>query len=486
MLRSEVLPAPFGPITETSSARPTSRSTPLTAWTPPNDLETPWTLSWALIGPPERRPPPRRAPPARGGRRPRRPASGDPRIAGAASREPSLAAPVVLDVAVAPAPTDAGEAEIELLDVLVDPELLGVPVEHDAPALHDVPVLHDPQRHRRILLGEEDRDLLLAVQAQHDVEDLAHEERGQAHRGLVEQHQPGPRHQGAPDRDHLLLAARDVARLDRPALAEPRKVLIDALEVPAGADAGVGVGAREQILLDREVLEDAAPLQDLHDARAHEVGGVAAVDALPAELDGALGDLAPLGVQQIGDRLERGRLAGAVGPEEGDDAPRGALERHPLEHQDHVVVDDLDVVDAQQGGGRRHLLLALVRAGLLGGHPHLVGHDARLGLDPVGDGAPLLAVPLEERDARDAAVIVGCGPDLGHEAVGAQRLEPRPSDVEVGQAVLHPLARQRLALRFDGDAHGLGEDDSVDDAAVVVDRADPVLLDVATARALDV
>src|SRR5439155_1391874 len=241
MLRSEVLPAPFGPITETSSSRPTSRSTPLTAWTPPNDLETLWTLSWALMGPPERRPPPRRAPPARGGRRPRRPASGALRIAGAASREPSLAAPVVLDVAVAPAPTDAGEAEIELLDVLVDPELLGVPVEHDAPALHDVPVLHDPPRHRRILLGEEDRELLL----------------------------------------------------------------------------------------DREVLEDAAPLQDLHDARAHEVGGVAAVDALPAELDGALGDLAPLGVQQIGDRLERGRLAGAVGPEEGDDAPRGDLERHP-------------------------------------------------------------------------------------------------------------------------------------------------------------
>src|SRR5438876_352382 len=259
MLRSEVLPAPFGPITETSSARPTSRSTPLTAWTPPNDLETPWTLSWALIGPPERRPPPRRAPPARGGRRPRRPASGDPRIAGAASREPSLAAPVVLDVAVAPAPTDAGEAEIELLDVLVDPELLGVPVEHDAPALHDVPVLHDPQRHRRILLGEEDRDLLLAVQAQHDVEDLAHEERGQAHRGVVEQHQPGPRHQGVPDRDHVLLAARDVARLDRPALAEPRKVLIDAHEVPASADAGVEVGARATILSDRGMLDDATP-----------------------------------------------------------------------------------------------------------------------------------------------------------------------------------------------------------------------------------
>jgi len=56
----------------------------------------------------------------------------------------------------------------------------------------------------------------------------------------------------------------------------------------------------------------------------------------------------------------------------------------------------------------------------------------------------------------------------------------------VGQAVLHPLARQRLALGLNGDAHGLGEDDPVDDAAVVVDRADPALLDVAMARAMDV
>src|SRR6266446_320281 len=233
MLRSEVLPAPFGPITETSSSRPTSRSTPLTAWTPPNDLETPWTLSWALMGRSERRPPPHFGPPAHGGRRPRRQASQAGRVADDLSGEPSLPAPVVLDVAVAPAPTDAGEAQIELLDVFVDAELLGVPVEHDAPALQDVSVLHDPKRHRRVLLGEEHRDLLLAVQAQHDVEDLAHEERGQAHRGLVEEHEPRARHQGAPDRDHLLLAARHVARLDRPALAEPGKVLVDALEVPA-------------------------------------------------------------------------------------------------------------------------------------------------------------------------------------------------------------------------------------------------------------
>ena len=41
------------------------------------------------------------------------------------------------------------------------------------------------------------------------------------------------------------------------------------------------------------------------------------------------------------------RLARAVGAEQRDDAALGHLERHALEHQDHVVVDDLDVVDRE-------------------------------------------------------------------------------------------------------------------------------------------
>ena len=47
------------------------------------------------------------------------------------------------------------------------------------------------------------------------------------------------------------------------------------------------------------------------------------------------------------------RLAGAVGAEQRDDPALRHLERHALQHQDHVVVDDLDVVDRQvrRGGG---------------------------------------------------------------------------------------------------------------------------------------
>jgi hypothetical protein len=60
------------------------------------------------------------------------------------------------------------------------------------------------------------------------------------------------------------------------------------------------------------MAEAVAAFHDLDDAAAHEVVGRQPVDALAAMVDAALGDLAALGQQQVGDRLERRRLAGAV------------------------------------------------------------------------------------------------------------------------------------------------------------------------------
>src|SRR2546428_257155 len=123
------------------------------------------------------------------------------------SREPSLAAPIMLHVAVALPLADAGEPQVELLDVLVLADRPGVAVEDDAPVLHHVAVLSEPERHRGVLLGEQDGDARLTVHAADDLEDLVHQHRRQAHRGLVEEHEPGPGHERAADRHHLLLAA---------------------------------------------------------------------------------------------------------------------------------------------------------------------------------------------------------------------------------------------------------------------------------------
>src|SRR5262247_2128289 len=97
MFSSVGLPAPLGPITESRSPWLTSRLTRLTACTPPNDLETSRTSRRALIR----------------------------------SREPAFPPAVVLQVAVALELPDAGEPQIELLDVLVIADGAGVAVEDD-------------------------------------------------------------------------------------------------------------------------------------------------------------------------------------------------------------------------------------------------------------------------------------------------------------------------------------------------------------------
>ena len=73
------------------------------------------------------------------------------------------------------------------------------------------------------------------------------------------------------------------------------------------------------------------------------------------EDDGAFGHLAALGGQKIGDRLERGRFAGAVRAQQRHDLALGNLERHPFEHEDDVIIDHFDIVDREdrRSGWRR-------------------------------------------------------------------------------------------------------------------------------------
>jgi hypothetical protein len=44
---------------------------------------------------------------------------------------------------------------------------------------------------------------------------------------------------------------------------------------------------------------------------------------------------------------KRGGLARAIATQNGHNPTLGHLQRHALEHQDHVVVDDLDAVDVE-------------------------------------------------------------------------------------------------------------------------------------------
>ena len=184
-----------------------------------------------------------------------------------------------------------------------------------------------------------------------DGEDLLHQQRRQAHRGLVHQDHLRARHQRAADRQHLLLAAGEIAGQSR-ALLQAREISEDHVDVGIDLVVAAGEGAEPQILDRRHVGDDAAAFHHLENAAADDLVGIDAVDALAVEHDVAAGDFAILGLEQAGDRLQRGRLAGAVGPQQRDDRALGHFEAEAPQHQDDVVIDHLDVVHGEQRGGR--------------------------------------------------------------------------------------------------------------------------------------
>ena len=71
------------------------------------------------------------------------------------------------------APTGArGNAEVELLHVLVRGELRRDPIHDDPATLEDVAVVGVTQRDAGVLFGEQKTDLLILVEAPDDAEDL--------------------------------------------------------------------------------------------------------------------------------------------------------------------------------------------------------------------------------------------------------------------------------------------------------------------------
>jgi hypothetical protein len=108
-----------------------------------------------------------------------------------------------------------------------------------------------------------------------------------------------------------------------------------------------GVGAGHQVFLDGQVGKTMPAFHHLHHATLHQVGRREVFDALAAQLDRALGHLAAFPLEQVGHGSQRGGLARAVATQDRDDATLRHLQRHAFEHEDHVVVDDLDAVDVE-------------------------------------------------------------------------------------------------------------------------------------------
>jgi hypothetical protein len=152
-------------------------------------------------------------------------------------------------------------------------------------------------------------------------------------------------HQRAADRQHLLLAARELRAQIRLALGKAREHLVHALRHSRD---WAGPRHGREVLVHRERLEDVALLRHPADA-----GGRALVrrelvqSRLPTERDGP-----PCWRVAPGQRVDQRRLARAVAAEQRERLPFAERERHVVQHHG-LAVARAQVVDAQQ---LRHVL----------------------------------------------------------------------------------------------------------------------------------
>ena len=149
-------------------------------------------------------------------------------------------------------------------------------------------------------------DLFLFPDPLDDRENVFDDAGRKAERRFVEHEQPRRHHQRAGDRQHLLLAAGQGARLLTPPVGENGKIAVHALHVRRRM-ARARIAAEPQVLLDRQPDEGSAPFRHMRNAHARDLFRCAPVYPLSGEQDFAFA------ADHAADRPQRCRLAGAIG-----------------------------------------------------------------------------------------------------------------------------------------------------------------------------
>src|SRR5882672_5313505 len=224
---------------------------------------------------------------------------------------------------------DPSYAQVPGLDIAVRGELGRATAEHDPAFVHHEDALPDRGRQPEVLLDEEEGQSGLAHPREYFA-DLLDEPRSEAFGGLVQQQHGRIAHERAGDREHLLLASRQLVAADRAPTREDREQIHHPSLVPAVGHRPCG---DRQVLADAEIAEDAAALRDERDAGSSDAvrrraGDIGAVDA----------DGAATRSQETRDRGDRGRLSGTVAADEGDGFACGDMKVDALQNVALAVV----------------------------------------------------------------------------------------------------------------------------------------------------
>ncbi len=170
----------------------------------------------------------------------------------------------------------------------------------------------------------------LASQVEHDLAHHVHAHRVEAAHGLVHDQHVGLVQDGGDELRLLLHALRELVRLLLPPVGEPEPL-------EPGAQPRLGLlaahaldgGHEDELLLEHHARVEPALLGHVADAVARRVVGGLAEDL----------DRAGVGAQDVHDHPQRGRLAGAVRPQQAEDAAPGNLEGQVLHR--HVAGEGL-------------------------------------------------------------------------------------------------------------------------------------------------
>ncbi len=188
------------------------------------------------------------------------------------------------------------------------------------------------QRRLDELLDHDDGQPLRCDQLADDLVELVDDDRGQAHGELVEQQDLGIGRQRPGHGEHALLAARQRARQLLAPAGQRGEPLEGRSSTQATLQPGPAERVHEQVLRDRQVREDRSALGDHADAGPGQLLGGVPPQPAARHLDrpGGQGQLTR-------DRLEQGRLAGAVRAEQRHRRTRPHLEGDPVQHLDAAV-----------------------------------------------------------------------------------------------------------------------------------------------------
>jgi len=107
--------------------------------------------------------------------------------------------------------------------------------------------------------------------------------------------------------------------------------------------------AHHQVLLHCHVAENLAPFHDMYQPLANDIDGVGTGDVRTIKLNTPRRHTTILCPDQVGDGLERGALASAIGAQQGHALSSGDFGGNAFDSKNDVAVEDFNVVQFKHG-----------------------------------------------------------------------------------------------------------------------------------------